>query len=77
MRQYNENNMNVFKSLIKQHDFTEIFTLDDTKLAYNTFIQSLQNAHEQAFPQKNNTYKKKVHQKRTMDDDWITILINK
>ena len=78
IRQYNENNMNVFKNLIKQHDFTEIFTLDDTNLAYNTFIQNLQNAHDQAFPKKTIRMRKKyIKREPWMTTGLLTSSINK
>ena len=53
IRQHNEHNMSVFKNVIRQQDFTNIYTcsLDDVNIVYNICIHNLQKAHEEAFPQ--------------------------
>ena len=43
IRQQNEHNMSVFKNVIRQQDFTNIYTcsLDDVNIVYNICIQNL------------------------------------
>ena len=78
IRKYNTNNMNIFKNLIRQIDFTDIYNSEDTNQAYNTFIQNIQKAHEQAFPKQTiRLTKKYIKREPWMTSGLLTSTINK
>lgn len=54
-RKYSQNNINAFKLMLRNHDWSHIFLETNCQIAYNKFLSDFQKLYENAFPHTNSS----------------------